>query len=60
MRVCAKHMAPAVETLFSKRDGTEYDLCAECKAALETILNGEEEVDNGRKRTGRPAKNSKK
>lgn len=53
MRVCAKHMKPATETLKSYKTGTEYDLCPVCEAELESILNGKpkEEVKRGRKRT---------
>jgi hypothetical protein len=56
-RFCEKHMERAVETLFSKRDGQEYDLCSVCLQELAEILNGKpnqgEEI--GRKRVpGRP------
>lgn len=52
MRVCAKHREPAIETLTSRKDGTEYDLCPQCQAELNEILNGEPEkieVKRGRK-----------
>ena len=57
MRVCEKHHTRATETLFSKKTGTEYDLCATCEAELEEILNGKSESGEniGRKRVaGRP------
>ena len=50
-RFCEKHMARATETLFSKKTGTEYDLCPTCEAELEEILKKkpEKEVKHGRK-----------
>ena len=56
-RFCEKHMKRAIETLFSRVTGIEYDLCSVCLTELDEILNGkpETEVANGRKRTpGRP------
>jgi hypothetical protein len=41
MRVCELHRERAVETLISRQDGVEYDLCAECKKMLESILYGD-------------------
>lgn len=59
-RFCEKHMARAIETLFSKKTGTEYDLCNVCLSELEEILQGNtnEGEEIGRKRTpGRPKAN---
>lgn len=56
-RFCEKHMKRATETLFSKKTGTEYDLCPECEAELAAILQPPlgKEAEIGRKRTaGRP------
>lgn len=52
MRVCLKHREPAVETLTSRKDGTEYDLCPKCAAELQSILAEVPEVKKrGPKRT---------
>lgn len=40
MRVCELHKERAVDTLVSKRDGSEYDLCPVCIDLLYAILNG--------------------
>jgi len=47
------HRERAVETLVSKKDGTEYDLCEQCKELLTTILNGME--NDGRDRVSEVA-----
>lgn len=44
MRVCELHRERAVETLVSRRDQVEYDLCEKCVDKLHHILHGEEEV----------------
>jgi hypothetical protein len=46
MRVCALHWKPAIDTLVSKKDGTEYDLCVTCRQMLESVLNGPYDEDN--------------
>jgi hypothetical protein len=43
MRVCELHRERAVDTLTSKRDGSEYDLCPQCVELLRSILDGEVE-----------------
>jgi len=61
MRVCIKHLAKAVMTLEDKREGTEYDLCHQCKdefvkmILVDFIPEPKEEVKRGRKRTVSPA-----
>ena len=52
MRVCEKHLKRAVETLRSLKDGAEYDLCPECAAELQEIMEGKpekQEIKRGRK-----------
>ena len=51
MRVCEKHIDRAVDTLVSKKDGTEYDVCQECLTNLQEILNGPERVSQLTRRT---------
>jgi hypothetical protein len=41
MRVCELHGERAKDTLFSRKTGTEYDLCPQCLELLESILGGE-------------------
>lgn len=66
MRVCELHKERAVDTLVSKRDGSEYDLCPVCIDLLYAILNGalepviepstpQPEKRRGRGRTARTA-----
>ncbi len=45
MRVCELHRETAIETLVSRKDGTEYDLCPRCRQLLEQILTGEREIE---------------
>lgn len=62
LRVCELHRERAVETLVSKKDGVEYDLCVECVALMQSILSGETEKPNEEEkpvsgtRRGRPCK----
>lgn len=49
MRICELHRERAIDTLVSRKDGTEYDLCSVCIERLHHILNGygEELLNNG-------------
>jgi hypothetical protein len=44
LRVCELHRERAVDTLVSRKTGTEYDLCEGCVIVLESILSGERMV----------------
>jgi hypothetical protein len=59
LRICEKHRERAIETLFSKKTGTEYDLCSICLDELEEILSGnptKEEKSKQKVVIGRPKK----
>lgn len=38
-RFCEKHMKRATDTLVSRKNGVEYDICAECEDDLYNILH---------------------
>jgi hypothetical protein len=63
LRVCELHRERAVDTLTSRKDGTEYDLCVKCVEKISNVLYGtgeqrlmEANVEPDRKRPGRPPK----
>jgi len=61
MRVCLLHWERAVDTLVSKKEGTEYDLCPKCVEKLAILMTEtpQKEVKGESKRPDKRRKENK-